>query len=137
MAFSKKNLVSTIITAIWGLMGGFLLWGIIGDSLMTGHILTEGLIKVEPDMFHLAIGCLIQAFAFSAIYGKWGAGEYSPGSGLKFGLWVALMVGLGETLIDYATSNMMDIQGAFLNFGLYIVFFAVTGLLAGFIYKKV
>jgi hypothetical protein len=28
--FSKSNLISTLVTAIWGFFGGWLLWGIIG-----------------------------------------------------------------------------------------------------------
>ena len=133
--FSKANLVSTLIAGIWGMGGGFLLWGIIAEPMMTENML-PGLLKAEPDMFHLAIGCLIQAFGFSTIYGKYGAGNYGAKSGLSMGIMVGIMIGAGEKLIDFATSNMMDFEGTLMNFVIYLIFFGVTGLIAGLIYKK-
>lgn len=133
--FSKANLVSTLIAGIWGMGGGFLLWGIIAEPMMTDNML-PGLLKAEPDMFHLAIGCLIQAFAFSTIYGTYGASNYGAKSGLGMGLLVGVMIGAGEKLIDFATSNMMDFEGTLMNFVIYLIFFGITGLIAGLIYKK-
>jgi len=133
--FSKANLVSTLVTAIWGMGGGFLLWGIIADPMMADNIMS-GLLRTEPDMFHLALGCLIQAFGFSAIYGKYGASNYGAKSGLSMGIMVGIMIGAGEKLIDFATSNMIDFEGTLMNFVIYLVFFAITGILAGLIYKK-
>ena len=133
--FSKANLVSTLVTAIWGMGGGFLLWGIIAVPMMADNMMS-GLMRPEPDMFHLALGCLIQAFGFSTIYGKYGAGKYGVKSGLGMGIMVAIMIGAGEKLIDFATSNMIDFEGTLVNFVIYLVFFAINGLLAGLIYKK-
>ncbi|MEP3206505.1 MAG: hypothetical protein ABJZ71_13110 [Gilvibacter sp.] len=127
--------MSTLVAGIWGLGGGFLLWGIIAEPMMTDNML-PGLLRAEPDMFHLAIGCLIQAFGFSTIYGKYGASNYGAKSGLSMGIMVAIMIGAGEKLIDFATSNMMDFEGTLMNFVIYLVFFGVTGLIAGLIYKK-
>jgi hypothetical protein len=51
-------------------------------------------------------------------------------------VWVGILVGLGNSIIDYATSNMLDMTGA-LNALINIVFFAVMGFLVGLIYNKV
>ena len=134
--FSKANLISTIVTAIWGMGGGFLLWGIIAEPLMADNMLMPNLVKEQPDMVFLALGCLIQAFGFSSIYRKFGMDNYGTASGLNMGILTGIMIGLGEKLIDYATANMMDMQGTLINFVIYIVFFGVTGVLAGLIYKK-
>ncbi|MBX2826809.1 MAG: hypothetical protein KTR22_01520 [Flavobacteriaceae bacterium] len=134
--FSKANLVATLLTAIWGQMGGFLLWGIIAEPLMADNILLEGLIKPEPNFAFLALGCLVQAFGFCSIYRKFGMNEYGAASGLNMGILVGIMIGLGEKMIDYATANMMDLQGTLINFAIYVIFFGVTGLIAGLIYKK-
>jgi hypothetical protein len=115
--------------------GGFLLWGIIAEPMMTDNML-PGLLSAEPDMFHLAIGCLIQAFGFSTIYSKYGTSNYGAKSGLSMGILVGIMIGAGEKLIDFATSNMMDFEGTLMNFVIYLIFFGVTGLIAGLIYKK-
>ena len=134
--FSKANLVSTLVATIWGVGGGFLLWGIVGEPLMADHMQMDGLLKETPDMAFLVIGCLIQAFAFCSIYGQWAKGSFGAGSGITFGAWLALLIGLGEKLIDYATANLMNLQGTIMNFVIYLVFFGVTGLLAGLIYNK-
>ncbi|MGV6829207.1 MAG: hypothetical protein ACWA45_07400 [Flavobacteriales bacterium] len=134
--FSKSNLISTIVTAIWGLLGGFLLWGILADPYLATHVPIKEIMKQEPNMPYLALGCLIQAFAFSSIYGKFGSKNYGLKSGLSLGLLTALMVGLGEKLIDFATANIMDLQGYIINFGVYIIFFGITGILAGIVYGK-
>ena len=135
--FSKANIISTIVTAIWGMAGGFFLWGILGDLLMNDYLgSATGLMKDPPDMVHLALGTLIQGFAFSAIYGKWANGTFSAANGFSFGLWTAILIGLGAGLINFATSNMLDITGTFINTGIYIVFFAIMGVLAGIVYKK-
>ena len=134
--FSKANIVSTVVTAIWGMGGGFLLWGILADPYFVDHVLTPGLMKVDILPVYLALGCLIQAFGFSSIYRKFGASNYGSASGLNMGLLVGIMIGAGEKLIDYATANMLDLQGTLVNFIVYIVFFGITGLLAGIVYKK-
>ncbi len=134
--FSKANLVSTLVTAIWGMAGGFLLWGILAEPLMEDHIMTAGLMKDPPDMVYLAIGCLIQGFGFSSIYRKFGESNYGINSGMGLGLLAAIMIGLGEGLIDFATANMLNLHGSLVNFVIYLIFFVVMGLLAGLIYKK-
>jgi len=134
--FSKSNLISTIVTAIWSFMGGYLLWGIIADPFFQDHLgSATGLMKDPIDFVHLAIGCLIQGFAFSYIYSKWGHNAYSAGDGLKYGFWIGILAGFGNGLIDFATSNMLDFTGALVNGIVYIVFFAIMGALAGLIYK--
>ncbi|GAB5398871.1 MAG: hypothetical protein Aureis2KO_04560 [Aureisphaera sp.] len=134
--FSKANLVSTLVTAIWGMGGGFLLWGIIAEPLMADNMLIPNLVKEQPDMVFLALGCLIQAFGFCSIYRKFGMDNYGASTGLNMGILTGIMIGLGEKLIDFATANMMDMQGTLINFAIYVIFFGVTGLIAGLIYKK-
>ncbi|MEM7185651.1 MAG: hypothetical protein AAF466_03240 [Bacteroidota bacterium] len=134
--FSKANLTSTIVNTIWGVGGGFLLWGILADPYLVDHVLTDGIMKDEPDMVYLIIGCLIQAFGFSTIYGKYGSDNYGGASGLSMGITAAIMIGLGESLIDHATANIIDLQGTLINFVVYLIFFGVMGLLAGIVYKK-
>ena len=135
--FSKANIVSTIVTAIWGMAGGYLLWGVLGDPLLADYMdSATGVMKDPPDFVHLSIGCLVQGFAFSVIYSKWGQGNYGSGGGINYGIWMGILAGLGAGLINFATSNILDITGTFINAGIYLVFFAVMGLLAGLVYNK-
>ena len=134
--FSKANLISTVVALIWGMGGGFLLWGILAEPYMADHILLDGVMKDPVDMVYLGIGTLIQGFAFSTIYGKYGSGSYGAGSGLSYGIWLAILAGLGEGIIDFATANLMNLHGTLVNFLVYLIFFGIMGLLVGLIYGK-
>lgn len=134
--FSKSNLLSTLVAAIWGFGGGYLLWGLLADPYFRENVLVEGIMKDMPDMPYLVIGCIIAAFAFCTIYRSFGSGNYGAASGLSYGLWLSIMTGLGDGLINYATSNMIDLNGTLVNFGIYVVFYLVMGLLVGVIYNK-
>ncbi|MDD7886882.1 hypothetical protein [Flavivirga sp. 57AJ16] len=134
--FSKTNLISTIMTAIWGFFGGWLLWGIIGDPILAEHTMTSGLMKEMPDMALLAIGCLIVGFAFSTIYSKWDRGTYSFSHSAQFGIWIGILIGLGSGLINHSTSHILDLPGTIINAIIYVVHFAIMGILASLVYKK-
>jgi len=136
--FSKANVTSTILTAIWGFCGGYLLWGYLSVDFFNDHLgSATGVMKEVPDMIYLILGCLINGFAFSTIYGKWANGKFSAGSGISFGIWIAILMGLGEGLIDYSTSNILDLTGMMANVIIWIVFLGIMGLIAGLAYNKV
>ncbi|GAA3636069.1 hypothetical protein [Flavivirga jejuensis] len=134
--FSKTNLISTIITSIWGFLGGWLLWGIIGDPMLADHATTAGLMKEMPDMALLAIGCLVIGFAFSTIYSKWARGTHGISHGVQFGIWVGILIGLGGGLIGYSTSNIMDLPGTIINAIIYVVHYVIMGIIASLVYRK-
>lgn len=132
--FTKANLLSTLVTAIWGVGGSYLLWGFIADPLMEEYV-SEGILKSEVDPIVLSIGLVIMAFAFSIIYGQFGKRDYGPLSGFRMGLLVAL-IGIGKKVIDFATANLMTFPGTLINSFVYILFFGIMGVLAGLMYQK-
>ena len=93
--------------------------------------------KDVPDFGILALGCLIQGFAFATIYRQYGASGYSAVSGLGLGILLGILTGFGSGVIDYAVGDYFDAVGAWVNGFIYIVFFGVMGLLTGLVYKKV
>ena len=134
--FSKSNLISTLITALWGFLGGWLTWGIIGDPILKEHILHTSLMKEIPNFPLLALGCLIIGFSFSTMYSKWANGTHNISVGVNFGIWLGILTGLGDGLIDHATANIIDLSGSIMNAMLYIVHFAIMGILASIVYSK-
>lgn len=134
--FSKSNLISIVVTALWGFFGGWLIWGMIGDPILKEHIPTTGLMKEMPDMPLLALGCLIVGFAFSTMYSKWANDTHNVTIGAAFGIWLGILTGLGDGLIDNATANIIDLSGTLINAVLYIVHFAIMGSLASLVYNK-
>jgi len=135
--FTKNNLLSTLAAAIWAYFGGYLLWGILTVDFFNNHLgSATGVMKDHPDMFHLIIGCIIVAFVFSTLYGKWASSNYGAGSGFMFGFWIAILVSLGEGLINFATTNIADITATLVNVLISIVFYGIMGLIVGLIYSK-
>jgi len=135
--FSKSNIISTLVTAVWGYFGGWLIWGMLVDPILKEHSVTD-VMRSESDMLmlHLIIGCIIVAFVFSTIYSKWGSDNYSATSGITFGIWVGLLLGLGEGMINYAIMDVLDLTGLLISAGTYVVFYSIMGLLAGLVYNK-
>ena len=136
--FSKTNLISTVVTALWAFLGGYLLWGVLALSYLSDHLGTAtGTMKETPDFLVLAFGCLVVGFAFSSLYGKWARGAHSASQGAQFGNWVGILIGFGGGVIDFATSNLLDMSGTFVNAIIYIIYFIIMGILASMVYKKV
>ncbi len=134
---SKTNLISSIVTALWAFFGGYLLWGVLTADYFEEHALVQDVMRTEPDFIHLSLGCLFIGIAFSMIYGKWANGIYTIGSGVSFGIWVGVLTGLGEGLVEYSTSKLMDISATLVNGMLSIFFYVIMGILASLIYSKV
>ena len=135
--FSKTNLVSTIVTALFNFFGGYLFWELLMGSFMESHLGTAtGVMKEEPDMLWIAFGCLVSGFAFSTIYSKWAGSNHSSGNGFKFGVWAGILMGLGDRLTDYGLINTLDFTGTITNGIMYVIFFGIMGVIASFIYGK-
>ena len=128
--FSKSNLISTLVGALWAYFGGNLLWDTIGSSLF------ENVNDAAPDQLHLIIACVISAFAFSTIYSKLSGGGHSLSHGAQFGLWVGIFTGFGERWFDFAFGDISTLNDAIINGVLNIVFFVVLGVLASLVYSK-
>jgi hypothetical protein len=133
---SKSNLISTLATAVWGFFGGWILWGILVDPLLADHNSAVGIMKEMPDMFHLVVGCLITGFIFSTIYSKYSQGNHGFVSGLNYGCWIGLLIGLGEGMVNMSVMNMLDFTGTLINAVTYVVFYAIMGGIAGMVYQK-
>lgn len=133
--FSKSNLLATLTGGVAMFVLGYVLWGMIGESLNGDNVLTN-VMKVEPDFIHLFLGCLISAFVMSTIYGKWARGHHSVKEGAEFGIWVGVFVGVGMGLIFFATSTMMNFTGHLIDAVLNIIYYLVIGIIIALIYKS-
>ncbi len=134
--FSKSNLISTLVTTLWGFFGGYLLWGLIGDPFLVQHYGVAGATMMEvPDFTHLIIGCLVAGFAFSTIYSMT-AGEHVISKGIQLGIWIGILLGFGNGIIDFSTMGVLDITGTLVNGLIYVVHFAIIGALASLVYSK-
>jgi hypothetical protein len=135
--FSKSNIISTLVTAIWGYFGGWVIWGIIFDPILVDHSGgATGVMREMPDMVHLIIGCILVGFFFSTIYGKWGKENYGVSGGITYGLLIGMLFGLGDGIVDFAVADLLTISGTFINALSYMIFYSIMGLFAGLVYSK-
>lgn len=135
--FSKTNLVSTLATAVWGYLGGWILWGMITDPILVDYNSATAIMKEMPDMVHLILGCIFSGFFFSYIYGRFARENYTLSSGMHYGVLIGLFIGLGEGLVNMSVMNMLDFTGTMINAVTNVVFFAIMGAIAGLVYQKV
>lgn len=130
--FSKTNLISTVVGAVWAYVAGILLWQYLGASLFSAPSSNPG------DTVHVIIACVISAFAISTIYSKWAGGEHSLTKGATYGLWIGIFIGFGERWYDFAfqmyTSTLND---AIISGVMNIVYGVVLGVLISMVYGKV
>lgn len=137
--FSKTNLISTLATAVWGFLGGYLIWGLILDPFNADHMGTAtGVMKDQDNILfmYVALGSLITGFVLSILYSKWARGTHSIMQGASFGGCIGVIVGFGDRLVEYGVANLLDLTGTIANGIAYIVFFAVMGIFASLCYGK-
>lgn len=133
---SKSNLISMVATAVWGFFGGWILWGILVDPILSEHNAAVGIMKEIPDMPYLILGSLIVGLIFSTIYSKYSQGNHGFVSGLNYGCWIGLLIGLGEGMVNMSVMNMLDLTGTIINAITYAVFYAIMGGIAALVYQK-
>ncbi len=134
--FSKSNLLATIVSGIFLFLGGYLIWGILTVDFFTQHAGSATGVNKDPDLLLIAIGCLIEAFFLSTIYGKWARGIHSAKEGFQFGALVGALFGFGEGLIWYATSNLSDLTGTLTSGLLNTLFVGIAGAIVAVVYKS-
>ena len=134
--FSKSNLLATLVGGLFLFLGGYLIWGVLTVDFFAQHAgSATGVHKESPEMVYLAIGCLLEAFFMSSIYGKWARGIHSAKEGFEFGALIGALIGFGEMLIWYATSNLSDITGTLAGGVLNVIFMGITGAIIAVVYK--
>ncbi len=116
--FSKTNLISTLIVALWAFFGGYLLWGKLIDPFNANHLGTATGVMKDPtdiNMMYVAIGSLIVAFVLSTLYSKWARGSHSIAQGAQFGIGIGIIIGFGDRLVEYGVANLFDFTGTLVN----------------------
>jgi hypothetical protein len=133
--FSKSNLLATLVGTIVMFFLGYLIWGIATVDFFGEHTLVN-VMKEVPDLGIIALANLIAVFALSTLYGKWARGHHSMGEGFQFGAWIGVFVGIGMGLLNYGTTEWMDLTGYMAEAILDIVFYGILGAVIGLVYQK-
>lgn len=133
--YSKSIVIGTLVGFLLLFLLGWLFYDFLAPGFYEEHVITN-VSKDPPQMGLIALSCVIEAFALSVIYSKWGRGSYSAKGGFEFGAWVGIFLGFGLGLMWYATSTFMDLTGTLVE-GLWnIVYYGITGAAIGIVFKK-
>jgi hypothetical protein len=132
--FTKQNLLATLAGFAVMFLLGYAIWGFATADFFEAHAL-QNVMKETPDMLFIALGNLIGVFALSSIYGKWARGIHSAKEGFQFGVWVGIFTGLGMGLLNYGTTEMMDLTGYLAEAAIEIIFYGIIGAVIAIVYK--
>lgn len=133
--FSKSNLLATLVGTIVMFFLGYLIWGIATADFFEEHS-TINVMKEVPDLGMIALANLIAVFALSTLYSKWARGHHSLSQGFQFGAWIGVFVGIGMGLLNYGTTEFMDLTGYMAEAVLDIIFYGILGAVIAFMYQK-
>lgn len=132
---TKATLTATLLGFIFLFFGGWLFYEVIAYDYFVDHYvnMTTG---IEVNMNHIALGILIQSYALSLLYKRYGKGEYSASNGFKMGAIAGIFVGFGSNLLLLGTTGLMDIEATIIDGFWSIAYFGIAGSLIGFSFKK-
>ncbi len=133
----KKLSIATLVGAVVFYLAGFLIWGIALDGLQNDHLTHyEGLGKEMPDMLPMILSMVCTALLYAIIYEKW-AGIRTFMTGAKAGALIALLVGLGHSLLMMSMMNLIDWTIVFSDVVGNLVWGALGGGVIGWMLGKI
>ena len=102
---TKNFLLASLAGGIVFFVSGFLFYGVLlRDFMVAGS--AEGVMKETPDFVPLILSQLIFGAFLTMVLRRWpGAGTLAQGA--KAGASLGVMLGLGFSLVQYATMNVM------------------------------
>ena len=102
---TKIFLLASLAGGIVFFVSGFLFYGVLlSDFMVAGS--AEGVMKETPDFVPLILSQLIFGTFLTMVLRRWpGAGTLAQGA--KAGASLGVMLGLGFSLVQYATMNVM------------------------------
>ena len=129
---AKKFLIGTITGGIVYFLLGFIVYALLLDSFFEAHSGTaKGVEKTtEMEYWPLFAGDLAQAALLSYIFMKW-ANIKTFSAGLSAGFVIGFLMTLGHQLIQYDTTNIMDLTSTIAEVTIYTVMTAVVGGVVG------
>lgn len=129
---TRKFLIGTITGGIVYFLLGFVVYALLLDSFFESHSGTASGVEktLEMQYWPLFIGNLAQAALLSYVFVKW-AHIKTFSTGLSAGLVIGFLMMLGHNLIQYDTTNIMDLTGHIAEVVAYTIITALVGGVVG------
>ena len=133
--FSKSNLLATLVGTVVIFFLGYLVWGMATVDFFEEHSIIN-VMKEVPNLGLIALANLIAVFALSTIYGKWARGHHSVNQGIQFGAWIGIFSAVGMGLLDYGTTDVMDLTGFMAGAIIDFILACIIGAVIAVVYQK-
>ncbi|MBK6860261.1 MAG: hypothetical protein IPG95_08280 [Saprospiraceae bacterium] len=130
---NTKTLISGLLGGVCYFLLGWLIYGVLlKDAMNSSMGSATGVMRGEADMllWAIAIGNIATGLGMAYILGNW-AGVTSWAGGAKAAATVGALFAIGYDLIMYATSNMMELNGIFMDVPISIFMSASAGAVIG------
>lgn len=114
---------------------GFIFYAVLLMDFMAAQSMSADLWKESPDFVFLILGELLAGTAVTYVVGVLG-GARDFMSGLKPGLVLGLLLGLGISFSYYATSNMLTLTGWMTDSVVTTIRVGIAGGVAGLVMGK-
>jgi hypothetical protein len=122
----KTRIFGAIIFAVIAFILDFLYYSPAGLN-MGSSTLIPGVMRETPEFILLLCGYLVVGYVFVSIYLKWARGTHNFRHGAEYGLWMGLLLGVGNNLIWYSVSNIMTLKSAMMDALYMIVLLMIIG----------
>ncbi|MCF8237419.1 MAG: hypothetical protein K9I85_04630 [Saprospiraceae bacterium] len=129
---TNKILMSGLVAGIVAFFLGWIVWGMILMGMsesMSGS--ATGVSRGEDDMiwWALIVGNLLFGFLYAYIFGRW-ANITTAATGAKAGAMIGLIMSASWDLTMYGTTNVMTLNGVFIDIIASTVVSAIIGAVA-------
>jgi len=128
---TNKFLMGTVAGGITFFLVGFIIYGLVLMSFFEAHAgSATGVAKVDMVWWALILGNMASAALLSYIFLKW-ANISSFGSGASAAAVIGFFMSLSYGMVNFATTNVTDMTGAFVDVMVSVVYFAIGGGVIG------
>jgi hypothetical protein len=128
---AKNRILGTLAGTVVLFLLGWVFYGMLLMDFYANNVGSAGnVMRADEDMiwWALILGNLFQAYFLVYVFSKFDVTSF--GEGLKQGIYIGLILGLGFNLIMYGTSNMSTLTSALVD---PLVSAVMTGLAGGVI----
>lgn len=122
---SKNFLIGALVGGIVFFFLGFLFYGVLFTTIYPP--------SEEDNMLFVFLGCMTFGVLLSYLFVKLGIADCK--SGASFGAVLGLLLGLYSNFFMYS-SKAVNYQNMFIDVLIMVVMGAITGLITGFVFKK-
>ncbi len=130
---TTKMLISGIAGGVAAFFAGWLIYGmLLADFMAQNSGTATGVMRADAEMVWWALiaGNLLTGILYSYIFNRW-ANITTLSAGLSAGAIIGLIMGAGFDLTMYGTSNILALNGVWVDIAASAVIGAITGAAVG------